>query len=71
MYICLCHNVTDNDIRNCVEDGARSMRDLRRELGVASQCGKCACHAREVLKDSLASPLASPLRESMLSSAAG
>ena len=55
MYICLCHNVTENDIRTCVEDGARSMRDLRRELGVASQCGKCACHARDVLKDSLSS----------------
>ena len=51
MYICLCHNVTDNDIRNCVEDGARSMRDLRRELGVASQCGKCACSAREILEE--------------------
>ncbi len=70
MYICLCHSVTDNDIRACVEDGARSMRDLRRELGVASQCGKCACHAREVLKDSLASPLASPVCENMLGSVA-
>ena len=51
MYICLCNNVTENDIRACVESGARSMRDLRRELGVASQCGKCACHARDILKE--------------------
>jgi len=67
MYICLCHSITDTDIRACVEDGARSMRDLRRQLGVASQCGKCACHAREVLKDSLASPAC----ESILGSMAG
>ncbi len=56
MFICLCNNVTENEIRACVEDGARAMRDLRRELGVASQCGKCARHARDVLKDSLPAP---------------
>ena len=67
MYICLCNSVTENDIRACVEDGARSMRDLRRELGVASQCGKCACHARDLLKDSLASPSC----EKMFGAAAG
>ena len=54
MYICLCHSVTESDIRNCVEDGARRMRDLRRELGVASQCGKCACYARDLLRNSQA-----------------
>ncbi len=56
MYICICHSVTDNDIRSCVESGARSMRDLRAQLSIATQCGKCACHAREVLKDSLGAP---------------
>jgi len=52
MYICLCNGVTERDIQNCVEEGARSMRDLRQCLGVAGQCGKCAPHARAILKES-------------------
>ena len=50
MYVCLCKAVTDSQIRDAVENGASSMRDLARELGVATQCGKCGCDARELLK---------------------
>ncbi|NQD37199.1 bacterioferritin-associated ferredoxin [Permianibacter sp. IMCC34836] len=50
MYVCLCKAVTDRQIREAVEQGASSMRDLARELGVATQCGKCGCDARELLK---------------------
>lgn len=50
MYVCLCKQVTDGDIRAAVEtEGASSMRDLRRQLGVATCCGCCAPCAREVL----------------------
>jgi bacterioferritin-associated ferredoxin len=51
MYICVCNAITDKDIRNAVAGGCRSMRELREELGVASQCGSCAVHARELLRD--------------------
>ena len=51
MYICLCHGITDRDIRAAIEDGAGSMRDLRACLGVATQCGKCACHVRAILDE--------------------
>uniref|UniRef100_A0A2X0RFI0 Bacterioferritin-associated ferredoxin n=2 Tax=Candidatus Nitrotoga fabula TaxID=2182327 RepID=A0A2X0RFI0_9PROT len=30
------------------------MRDLKTCLGVGTQCGKCACHAREILNETLA-----------------
>ena len=50
VYVCLCKAVTDSQIREAVESGASSMRDLARELGVATQCGKCGCDARELLK---------------------
>jgi bacterioferritin-associated ferredoxin len=50
MYVCICRQVTDRDIRDAVvNEGARSMRDLQRGLGVASCCGCCAPCAREVL----------------------
>jgi bacterioferritin-associated ferredoxin len=54
MYVCLCHNVTDTDIRHLVRtEGVCSMRELREHLGVATQCGKCARCAKDVLRDTL------------------
>mgnify|MGYP003596084662 CR=1 FL=1 len=50
MYICLCHAVTDRDIRQALEEGARGMRDLRKELKVGSQCGRCTCAARQEIR---------------------
>jgi bacterioferritin-associated ferredoxin len=50
MYVCICHAVTDRDIRACIERGAGTMRELRAELKVGMQCGKCACHVREMLE---------------------
>ena len=50
MYICICKNVTDGQIRKAVrEKGVNSMRRLRRELGACDQCGKCAPEARQVM----------------------
>ena len=55
MYVCLCHSVTDSDIRRLVRtDGVCSMRELSRQLGVATQCGKCGRCAREVLREAVA-----------------
>ncbi|MDC0661295.1 bacterioferritin-associated ferredoxin [Marinobacter sp. SS21] len=51
MYVCLCHGVTDRDIREAVENGVNSMRQLGKELGVGRQCGRCACTAREILRE--------------------
>ncbi len=53
MYVCICHAVTDTHIREAVNQGCCSMRDLRNEFGVATQCGRCACHARDVLNSAL------------------
>ncbi|WP_194756876.1 bacterioferritin-associated ferredoxin [Aliidiomarina indica] len=53
MYVCLCKGVTDKQITRAVENGACTMRDLRQQFGVGTQCGKCTCHARDVLHESL------------------
>jgi bacterioferritin-associated ferredoxin len=53
MYVCICRAVTDTDIREAVQNGCCSMRDLRNCLGVATQCGRCALTARDVLNESL------------------
>jgi bacterioferritin-associated ferredoxin len=53
MYVCICHAVTDQEIRACIAEGARSMRELRAELKVATRCGKCACDVRALLKEQM------------------
>lgn len=54
MYVCLCKGITDTQIRAAVQDGASSLREVNRTLGVASQCGKCGLMARDIVRDSLA-----------------
>lgn len=53
MIVCLCNGISDSHIRAAVEDGATSFRQVRKELGLASQCGKCGILAREIFNDSL------------------
>ncbi len=48
MYVCLCRGITDSQIRRAVAAGVDRFSDLRRELDLASQCGKCGSLAREV-----------------------
>jgi len=45
MYVCVCNAVTESEIRQAVELGARSLQDLQHSLGVAANCGKCASSA--------------------------
>ena len=54
MYICICHGITDHQIRSCVKDGARTLCDLSGQLGVATQCGSCASSALSILDEALA-----------------
>lgn len=53
MYICVCKAVSDKRIRQLVDEGATSMRELKQCLGVGSQCGKCVPAAQELLTQSL------------------
>ena len=53
MYVCLCKAVTDKAIRQQVEAGACSMRELKQNLGVGTQCGKCVCQASDILDAAL------------------
>lgn len=51
MYVCICQGVTDRQIREAAEEGASTMRHLRKELGVAACCGRCAPHAKALLDE--------------------
>jgi bacterioferritin-associated ferredoxin len=53
MIICVCKAVSDRHIRTAVDCGATSMRDLSRQLGIGTCCGKCVPEARAALSASL------------------
>jgi bacterioferritin-associated ferredoxin len=53
MYICVCQAVSDQQIRIAVCKGACSMRDLCKDLGVATRCGRCRSHAEALLQETL------------------
>ncbi len=42
MYICICHEVTDRDIKHAITSGACSMKELRKNLSVGKTCGRCS-----------------------------
>jgi bacterioferritin-associated ferredoxin len=54
MIVCVCRRVTDHQIRQAAADGAMSLECLQFELGVATQCGRCADCASKVLCDARA-----------------
>jgi len=52
MYVCLCNAITDSQIREAADAGAKDLSDLQRKLGVASGCGSCKEAAAEILTES-------------------
>jgi bacterioferritin-associated ferredoxin len=51
MFVCICKQVTDRQIKEAVNNGASSFTDMQTELGVATQCGECKNHARQCMRD--------------------
>lgn len=51
MYVCLCHAITDRQIKDTVAAGAQSLGDLQSQLGVATCCGCCADLAMSFLNN--------------------
>jgi len=53
MFVCVCKAVSEKHIRAAVKDGATRLRDLTRELGLGTCCGKCLPEAKTALAASL------------------
>ena len=55
MIVCLCHRVSDRDIRREVSTGTNCFEVLQDDTRVASSCGSCQDCAREVFNQACAS----------------
>ncbi|MCB1670452.1 MAG: (2Fe-2S)-binding protein [Gammaproteobacteria bacterium] len=51
MYVCICRQITDQQIRDVCRDGGVKLADVRARLGVASECGKCGQYARTIISE--------------------
>ena len=53
MYVCICNNVTERDIREAVSNGAVSIDCLEDRLRVSTGCGQCRELARQCLQGAI------------------
>jgi len=51
MYVCICRQITDTQIREVCSTGTSRIADLRDQLGLASECGKCGKHALSIISE--------------------
>lgn len=51
MYVCICHQVTDRQIRCAVERGAGSLTEVQLELPVGGCCGRCVESAQALIAE--------------------
>jgi len=49
MYVCICNAVTDRQIKAAVQEGYGTFKKIQQQLDVGTGCGKCECHAKEVI----------------------
>lgn len=48
MFVCLCNGFTERQVRQCLNEGVKSVSGVYRCLG-QPQCGKCICHVRDMV----------------------
>lgn len=51
MFVCICHAITEKNIADAVDQGAGTIQELRDQLNVGTQCGKCVQYAKSVIAD--------------------
>jgi bacterioferritin-associated ferredoxin len=53
MYVCVCNAVSDREIRDAVDQGARSLFEVQCQLPVGACCGRCEDVASKVVSEQL------------------
>jgi bacterioferritin-associated ferredoxin len=50
VYVCICHAVTDRQVREVVDRGVESVAELQMHLPVGACCGSCVNAAEEIIE---------------------
>ena len=56
MYVCICNALTDKDISQAAQDGARDVDDAYKMLDSEICCGECYCTAEAVINSTHSTP---------------
>ena len=51
MYVCICHGVTDTQIRRAADEGVRDVHELTMRTGAGASCGSCLEQAAAILNE--------------------
>ena len=51
MYVCICHGVTESQIRRAADEGVREVHELTMRTGAGSNCGSCLPLAAQLLEE--------------------
>ena len=50
MFVCVCNNVTDKDIKHAVNThGVGNVSELKQHLQLGDNCGKCIAMAQDII----------------------
>ena len=51
MYVCICHPITDKQIKQVLKDGAHTTASVFRHFGHKVRCGKCVPYVRDMVRE--------------------
>lgn len=58
MYVCICHDIKDSQIKTAMQQGIDSLESLQSELLVGTCCGCCMPMVQDLLDEHHANYLA-------------
>lgn len=53
MIICVCHNISESELKSAIQNGIDTMHLLRENLSLGSGCGKCKSCTKKILRECL------------------
>ncbi|CAN5470508.1 hypothetical protein BH09MYX1_BH09MYX1_49370 [soil metagenome] len=51
MFVCVCHAVTDGEVKAAIEGGAGCRESVTRACRAGGDCGACHGHIEELIED--------------------
>ncbi|MFV1871844.1 MAG: bacterioferritin-associated ferredoxin [Oleiphilus sp.] len=50
MLVCVCNGISDKQIDSELANGASSVKEIQRNLGIGSCCGQCVTFAKHMIE---------------------
>jgi bacterioferritin-associated ferredoxin len=56
MIVCVCNAITEHEVREAAQKGARTPEAAYEKLGHEPQCGCCLYYAQEIIDEEVGGP---------------